>query len=553
MAQQLVNCQFCDINRNVRGGVRWKCLNCDLNLCENCKTGRHSRIKDSNQHRIIDIQALRTESCTTLTVAEWTREMDLQKIVCLEHPNKKCYHFCKECKKPICPSCFLEHRDHNLIELELIYKDQQQRLKNIQREIDNDLQTLPGIMTMISKEEEEISRNYDDVRLKIEQRESEIKLQATNDAKRLLKDLEEFRKTENTVISLKQQKVRVYEVNLKHQKNKIQETFKSHEATSILTTIGQIDKKIALENTVKGSKQKFAFKTPSSHCIDFGSLIKIPELFIKSKYQIEDINVFGIKGKHGNYTTIVFKKNKLGVYFLGNVSFSDSESKCIISNEKEISDDVFDLTITKDGIILFSMAQSSEIKCIAKNSEIETFSSLEPKQVRGIHACDNGNILVGFSSFHNGEHSGLLVLNEEKVQIKTFELDINNEKIFSFPDKITTNKNGDICVIDHRFYVGRVVALNEGGHVKWTYNAHDMDKFNPCDIVTTSTGLVIITTDYYCNVVHLLSENGDFLTKFGGDEVNISMVRCLNNDEEENLQIACNFSDHVEIIIAKIL
>ncbi|XP_063427068.1 uncharacterized protein LOC134710585 [Mytilus trossulus] len=302
----IVDCQFCDINRDVRGGVRWKCLNCDLNLCENCKTGRHSRIKDSNQHRIIDIQALRTESSPTLTVAEWTREMDLHKIVCLEHPNKTCYHFCKECKKPICPSCFLEHRDHNLIELELIYKDQQLRLKNIQREIDNDLQTLPGMMTMIIKEEEEISRNYDDVRFKIEQRESEIKVQATNDAKRLLKDLEEFRKTENTVIYLK-------------------------------------------------------------------------------------------------------------------------------------------------------------------------------------------------------------------------------------------------------FYEGRVVALNEGGHVKWTYKAHDMDKFNPCDIVTTSTGLVIITTDYYGNVVHILSENGDFLTKFGGDEVNISMVRCLNNDQEENLQIACNFLDHVEIMIAKIL
>ncbi|XP_052083899.1 uncharacterized protein LOC127721229 [Mytilus californianus] len=483
MAQQLVDCQFCDTSRNRRGGVRWKCLNCDLTLCENCKTGKHSRIKDSNQHRILDIQTL-----GTIHTIDWIREVDLQKIVCIEHANRKCYHFCKECKKAICPSCILEHCGHNLIELEIIYKDQQQRLKNMHREIEEDLQTLPGIIAMISKEEEEISRNYDDVRQKIEQRESEIKVQATHDAKRLLKDLEDFRKNENTVLSMKQQKVREYEQSLKHQKNEIQETFKSHKAMSILTTIGQIDKKIALENNVHGPKQKFVFKTPSSHCIDFGSLIKLPELYIKRKYQIEDINVSGIKGKHGNNTIMVFKKNKLGVYFLGNVSFSDS--KCIISNEKEISDDVFDLTITKDGIILFSMDQSSEIKCITKNSEIETFSSIESKKVRGIHACDSGNIFVGFSGFHDGEQGGLLVLNEEKTHIKTFELNKNNEHIFSFPNKITTNKNGDICVIDHRFYVRTVVALNEEGHVQWTYNAHEMEPFNPYDIVTTSTGYI---------------------------------------------------------------
>ncbi|CAC5389103.1 unnamed protein product [Mytilus coruscus] len=518
MAQQIVDCQFCDSSRN-RRGARWKCLNCDLILCENCKTGKHSRIKNSNQHRIIDMQTPEE----TIHI-DWIREVDLQKIVCIGHANRKCYHFCKDCKKPICTSCILENHDHNLVELEIIYKDQQQRLNNIRREIDKDLQTLPGIIAKISQEEEEISRNCDEVRQKIEQRESEIKEQATHDAKRLLKDLEEFRKTENTVISLKQQKVREYEESLKHQKNNIQETLNSQKAISILTTIGQIDKKIALEYTVNGPKQKFIFKTPSSHCIDFGTLIRLPELYINRAYQIEDINVSGLQGKHGNNTIMVFRKNKLGEYFLGNVSFSDS--KCIISNEKQISDYVFDFTITKDGI---------------------------PKKVRGIHACDSGNILVGFSGFHDGEQGGLLVLNEEKTHIKAFELDKNNEKIFSFPDKITTNKNGDICVIDHRFYVGRVVALNEEGHVKWTYNAHDMETFNPCDIVTTSTGLVIITTDYHCNIVHILSENGDFLTKFGGDDVNISMVRCLNNDHEENLQIACNISDHVEIYVGKIL
>jgi hypothetical protein len=74
---------------------------------------------------------------------------------------------------------------------------------------------------------------------------------------------------------------------------------------------------------------------------------------------------------------------------------------------------------------------------------------------------------------------------------------------------VVTDVNSDILVIDLTSDDdGRVVVLGKEGDVKWIYQGHPQinteDKpFNPCDIVTTSVGNVIVDVCYIDRIVFL--------------------------------------------------
>lgn len=51
-AQTPLSCPLC----NQQKGLKWKCTECELLMCDNCKTNVHSRIKTSEKHNVISIQ-----------------------------------------------------------------------------------------------------------------------------------------------------------------------------------------------------------------------------------------------------------------------------------------------------------------------------------------------------------------------------------------------------------------------------------------------------------------------------------------------------------------
>ncbi|XP_063427110.1 uncharacterized protein LOC134710652 [Mytilus trossulus] len=51
-AQSPMSCQLCNNNVVI---IKWKCTDCELLLCDNCKINIHSRFKSSDQHRVVSI------------------------------------------------------------------------------------------------------------------------------------------------------------------------------------------------------------------------------------------------------------------------------------------------------------------------------------------------------------------------------------------------------------------------------------------------------------------------------------------------------------------
>ncbi|XP_063431521.1 E3 ubiquitin-protein ligase TRIM45-like [Mytilus trossulus] len=118
-----INCHLCDIEKN----IKWKCLECELLLCDNCKIKRHPRIKNSNDHRVIDIK----------DVGLHGEELDFTSIKCRDHPGQTCCLFCKSCNSLVCPTCVSKvHKKHDLIEISEAYNTKKDNLKRGQRKIE---------------------------------------------------------------------------------------------------------------------------------------------------------------------------------------------------------------------------------------------------------------------------------------------------------------------------------------------------------------------------------------------------------------------------------
>ncbi|XP_052081420.1 uncharacterized protein LOC127719358 [Mytilus californianus] len=97
-----VGCQLCE------GGnkIQWKCITCDLLMCDKCKDGVHLKIaKDHKILNIIDIGKPDT--------------IIFSDVKCDDHSQQACCLYCNTCNKFICPKCITKvHNGHELIEEE---------------------------------------------------------------------------------------------------------------------------------------------------------------------------------------------------------------------------------------------------------------------------------------------------------------------------------------------------------------------------------------------------------------------------------------------------
>ncbi|CAC5359096.1 TRIM71 [Mytilus coruscus] len=108
-AQAPLSCNLC----NLQSVIKWKCTDCELLMCDNCKSNIHSRIKTADKHTIITIQEVGnhlSERLKALNISEvfssvfntyTTAVPGIQKLVCCADDivffmnNGDEYHFIK--------------------------------------------------------------------------------------------------------------------------------------------------------------------------------------------------------------------------------------------------------------------------------------------------------------------------------------------------------------------------------------------------------------------------------------------------------------------------
>ncbi|VDI37644.1 Hypothetical predicted protein [Mytilus galloprovincialis] len=542
MAQNLMVCQFCETSNE----PKYKCVNCDLILCEGCKIKIHTKIKKNEVHQVLDLKEF-----SNLGASETIRHLDLKDIQCSIHNAEQCIIYCEDCKVLLCAVCLLEsHRNHNLTKIAEVYHRKVKELKEFEDKIHQELPFYTDLEKELKQIKSVENDQYDEIKKRILKKESELKEIITKQKENIITELDKLWKPREEEISTQLKETAEKSDALTRNKAKIEETFQSHNALAVFTASSKLNNDLPTRPVNTISEQKTVFsetKVIDDNKEAFGSILTIPEFKVTETFTSEG-NIWKIETFADN-SNILCLSGELTIK-----SFKLKNSKCETKSVVRVDKvNIIDMTKAKDNTLLFTVLTSSEIKCLptfTPDSKIETFTSISPLIARGIHAT-NKNILIGFKDNGNmfplqeDSRRGILVYDYNCRHMRTYEYDTNNQRLFTLPAVMTTNINEDICVIDYTnitTWEGRVVVLEKYGNLKWTYNGHpsinSKNHFIPFDLVTTSKGLILVS-DRDSNAVHMLSMEGCLVTSLN-ESHGINRPLCLNINQDGQLQIGCS-------------
>ncbi|XP_052099614.1 uncharacterized protein LOC127734057 [Mytilus californianus] len=372
-------------------------------------------------------------------------------------------------------------------------------------------------------------------------------------ANSLIKELDDWWIPQSEQISKVEETMNDAEKDLMHRKAIIEEVFKSEDTTSIFSAVDKVVKELPIKMVAEiKNPESLRFSTEkSTQNLHVGLLMKILEPKVVGTYTCDATNKLatvntdlyvGFDEPRRTLKLFVFTKNK-----------------CYTVKSAYTGNQISDITVTpKESILFTELGTSSIIYKYEENSGKTKFLDISPMRVQAIHANPSGDkLFVGFMNFigpflppSKESHRGVMLLNENGNTIQTFEL--KNDK-FNVPNVITTNINGDICVIDSTGtnWEGRVIVLESLGKFKWMYKGHNgintEHTFSPRDIVAISTGDIFVS-DEKSSAVHVLSMDGIFITTIG-EQDGIQNPVGLSIDNEKRMLIGCSNKLHVVDIL----
>lgn len=121
-----------------------------------------------------------------------------------------------------------------------------------------------------------------------------------------------------------------------------------------------------------------------------------------------------------------------------------------------------------------------------------------------------GDILVGMRSKTNASKVARYTKAGKLVQ--SIQHNDTGNALYGYPTYITENKNGDILVSDKE--LGALIVADSGGIHRFSYTGRSTkSKFSPCGICTDAYSQILVC-DSHSQSVHLLDEDGKFISQW---------------------------------------
>lgn len=124
------------------------CAMCKLQLCERCKS-LHDKVSGAKKHELYLSNNGEQEKII----------IDMENI-CKYHDGKRIIFWCSECKLPACTDCC--PCDHRLVDVSKAAKVEEDKIRGLQREIENSLPDIEFQLKIINESEKKIKSQNDD-------------------------------------------------------------------------------------------------------------------------------------------------------------------------------------------------------------------------------------------------------------------------------------------------------------------------------------------------------------------------------------------------------
>ncbi|XP_071181482.1 tripartite motif-containing protein 54-like [Mytilus edulis] len=386
-AQTPALCQFCEESPE----IKWKCINCELFLCNLCCSKIHSKSKASMKHEIINLKDIDIEN-----FAKSMRKVDLQNLICTVHSNQKCIIYCKDCNEPVCSKCLTEtHKMHDYKDLDEVYNNSICEMNELIGKLETNLKFITNERGKLENKLAVGDNNFQETRNLILQTEKDMKEAISKHASNLLQDLDAKWKLSENRIKVELSALKQNGDDLEIRKNNLYQSLQTHQVTDIFSTTQTLDKSVP-NYSAKEFKQSETKFNPNTRQLKMGSTIlgnlySVPDFEVIKKYQSNKTSVNHILFCNDSTAFIGTRSN--ASHKLQKVKFENDNMK--VERDIEIII-VNDMEKTHDGELLVSSGES-DLKLYTKDGTFKTFMTFTPLKTLGIHLTKNNMIIVGLA------------------------------------------------------------------------------------------------------------------------------------------------------------
>ncbi|CAC5421994.1 unnamed protein product [Mytilus coruscus] len=474
-----INCQLCETDKV----IKWKCIECNLLMCNNCCDKIHLKFRNAIDHKIIDIK----------DVGCHDEELNFTNIKCSEHSRQFSCLFCKKCDSLVCPTCVSKfHKKHanDLIEISEAYEMKIDILKKRQNQLENGKASMITKKGQLSRLKAIENSKHMKVKQDILSYQKSLKTLIDNYFQQLEKELDRTNKSVLQHIECDLAVIIESIQGVENNKGEIKDFINNTDASKFFHNIRKMEKSIALP-TVQTTN---TYNT-------------IPK-FIPGEIMQSNVGVLQSDVRQSMELSVNTVINKTFQTDLSVVTYlcpcinEDISTwiACDIDNEvkrvkpdgnklkvlSSLNTEVYGMAILQSDDVLLSTGGSKLQQLnITTGKLTDTVYNVKPLLATAIYITSGNKVVVGGYSEKLGRRA-VFVMNE-KGEHKT----------------IVTGSDS-----------GRVVVLGQGGEIINTYTGHteiNKDKqFRPVSIVTTPKDNVIVP-DKDTHSLHILDNDGNLM------------------------------------------
>nr|XP_022343916.1 uncharacterized protein LOC111136995 [Crassostrea virginica]XP_022343918.1 uncharacterized protein LOC111136995 [Crassostrea virginica] len=534
------------------------CNDCHRPLCEQCRE-EHLKSPKTKTHEIVLYRH---------------RKQQLPVEKCELHPTRNVDMFCTECNIPLCLKCSIkEHKGHEFEDLEEIYAEKyaawQSEFSKIQKyslptteelksDIENDVTEIKKIMesirTSMKTEAESLKNLVDEVT-------SENVEHTHTMEKSLLKMLrsqettydeymaylgkmsDEFQK----YLTLTNQKLMFSEVL------KIQPIPETTKPVPPVFTAGHVNKddvakllgRVNVPNTKPEKRKIQPMEAITTHMQSTEKQLEQSKEKSDMKQtlslssSVTKVREYSVPGVTRVHHVSVDKSGRLWVSdWSGNLVKTDLQGN-LLQKIKTSNGEQGYHTATQDGDLIYTDKDKKKIYRITPDKKINEFIKTGDWTPVSVHSSRiNGDILVGMIKDREAKVTRYSKAGKE---IQNIQRDNQGQGLYSYPRYITENINGDICTSDYN--KEEVVVVNKSGQHRFSYTDQGSG-FRPWGICTDVLGHILVC-DSASDTVHLLDQDGGFLSVILSPQQGVKRPRGVCVDDENNLYVGQTFTTTV--------
>nr|XP_011426112.2 tripartite motif-containing protein 2 [Crassostrea gigas] len=572
-AQHFLECG----TENCEWNCQFYCNDCHLSLCEQCRD-EHQKSPDTKNHQVVPYQQ---------------RKRQLPEEKCQFHKTRVIDIFCKDCHLSGCSKCAIQdHQGHVLLDLEVLYSEKIFLCLSKISQIDQYFVSTTQDQQNQIKKDVEKTKNYMDTMRTLLKSDAESLKRLVDEV--MLKKLEECEEIEQSLIETLNNQDKVYE-NYNSYLNDLRKELYCYISDKTLSEVVSFvsEENFKIKPIPVTTKPTLPIFAPSDiERSDDGITKLLGKLYFPDiELKIREIKPMELETvlQEGNgenkmkqsdmkrslslcsdvteVREFKVKNIKKACHFSLNapneIWVSDGIGRNLVETDLQgnESDKIYTVggygyhTVTLDRDLIYTDGDEKAIFRVTQDKKPTQFIKTGDWAPISIHSSNiNGDILVGMVT---DEEAKVTRYNKIGKEIHSIESDYKGEKLYSEPHYITENINGDICASDYDMHA--VVVVNKIGQHRFTYTGCSKGffqmmssfiitapEFLPYGICTDALGHILVC-DFNSNAVHLLDQEGQFLSLVITEKQDIQCPLSVCVDDENNLYVGQQSTNTVKV------